>query len=103
MRESRFRDRIIARFRRSRSVKAAKGPVMQPYLNRNFDSGVFAFEIHEDSIDIAFKGNPKIYTYPASKIGTSNLKRMKILAIQGKGLGTFINQDPLVKNGYIIK
>lgn len=75
--------------------------LMQPYGNLSGDSGVQAFELGDDYIEIRFKGQSRKYRYTSREIGVENLEVMKKLAIAGKGLATFINQSPRIKNGYV--
>ena len=72
---------------------------MEPY--GNLDSGVQAFELGDDFIEIQFQGQSRRYRYTSREIGAENLERMKKLAIAGKGLATFINQSPRIRDGYV--
>jgi len=76
---------------------------MQTYLNLSLNSGVAGYNLNVDSIDVMFRGSPKIYSYDASNVGHSNVDTMKQLATSGSGLGTFINQHPEVKKGFTLK
>jgi hypothetical protein len=72
---------------------------MQPYRNHSGEAGVIAYEYGEDWIRLRFiRGSS--YTYSAAHIGKANVIKMKKLADAGKGLTTFINRHPEVKNGY---
>ncbi len=73
---------------------------MQTYLDLSLNSGVAGYNINVDSIDVMYKGNPKIYSYSTSNVGHSNVDTMKQLATSDSGLGTFINQHPEVKKGF---
>ncbi len=73
---------------------------MELYGNRSGDSGVQAFELGSDFIEIQFKGKSRRYRYTSREIGVDDLERMKNLAIAGKGLATFINQNPHIRDGY---
>ena len=64
---------------------------MKPYLNLSGNSGITAYEIHDDYIDIEFK-NGGIYRYSEASVGETNLAIMKALAIAGAGLNAFINK-----------
>jgi hypothetical protein len=67
---------------------------------KNGDSGITFYEIGEDFIKIWFKDKTEPYTYSNSGINELHINTMKTLAITGKGLATYINQHPEVKNGY---
>ena len=72
---------------------------MQRYKN-SVNSGVLAYEIGEDRIKVKFlDGTIYLYTYQSA--GEYNIEQMKMLAEQGKGLTTFINQ--IVGDQYAIK
>jgi hypothetical protein len=62
---------------------------MQPY--KNSKSGVSAFEIHETKIILEFRdGGGYLYDYKVP--GKKHVEQMKKLALQGKGLATYVNQ-----------
>lgn len=65
---------------------------MEKYLNRNRDSGVSHFEIHTDKIIVKFTGTIRTYTYSYRKAGVVHVNKMKILARNGSGLNSYINQ-----------
>ena len=73
---------------------------MQPYLNLSGDSGVRAYELGPDFIDVQFQDREKPYRYRSERVGRENVEQMKKLAVAGRGLSTFINQHPEVKKGY---
>lgn len=73
---------------------------MTPYKNLGGDSGVAAYEIGNDSIEVQFKDG-MIYLYTVSSAGSANIEQMKNLAIVGEGLNGFINS--YVKKGYASK
>lgn len=60
-----------------------------PYLNR--DSGVAAYRIARDHIDVAFRAGG-IYRYSALSAGRGNLDEMARLARANRGLATFISR-----------
>lgn len=64
---------------------------MKTYLNLNGNSGIKAYEIHDDYIDIEFESGG-IYRYSNISVGETNLAIMKALAIAGAGLNAFINK-----------
>jgi len=63
---------------------------MRPYRNLSDDSRVLAFEIGADHIKVMFKEG--IYTYSYGSAGKENIEVMKILALRGQGLNTYIDQ-----------
>jgi len=63
---------------------------MRPYRNLSDHSSVLAFEIGSDSIKVMFSDG--IYTYSYDSIGQGNIEKMKTLALNGKGLNTFIDE-----------
>jgi len=71
---------------------------MRPYLNLSGDSGIEAWDPGPDFIDVKY--HAKTYRYSYRGVGRGHVERMKELAAGGKGLGTYINQHPEVKNGY---
>jgi hypothetical protein len=58
---------------------------------KNTHSGVSAYEFGKDYIITCF-GN-QYYLYSNEVTGTKNLKRMKELAVIGKGLSSFISRN----------
>jgi hypothetical protein len=64
---------------------------MQPYKNVAENSGVIAYEIGDDFILIEFQ-DESVYLYDYKSTGKANIEQMKILALTGEGLTTFINQ-----------
>ena len=73
---------------------------MRPYLNLSGDSDITDYKIGEGYIDVKFKSSSTIYYYSNSKTGELHVDVMKILAVSGQGLCTYINENPLVKNNY---
>ena len=65
---------------------------MRIYLNLNNNSSVVAYEIGADYIDVQFKGY-KVYRYSYASAGEDKVERMKELAVQGYGLGSFIQRN----------
>jgi len=71
---------------------------MQRYANRGGDSGIEAFEIGSDWICVQFiKRNGYVYT--EDKLGSEHIENMKKLALQGEGLGEYINKNREVYKG----
>lgn len=62
---------------------------MPHYRNLAGDSGVVAYEIGADWIDVQFL-NGAVYRYDARSVGRRDLAKMKSLAIAGRGLSSFI-------------
>lgn len=71
---------------------------MQRYKNISGNSGVVFYETGIDFIKIIFKNSPTVYIYSESRIAKPHLEKMKTLAANGKGLGTYINQHPEVRD-----
>lgn len=63
---------------------------MQPYADINGDSGVAAYEIGEDFINVQFKGSGMTYSYTNASAGAYIVGQMKALAQAGDGLNSFI-------------
>lgn len=70
---------------------------MITYRNLGGASNVRAFEIGGDSITVQF-GDGSIYLYTYRSAGRDNTEQMKVLAMSGKGLNSFIMRH--VKYGY---
>lgn len=65
---------------------------MQPYKNAAENSGVIAYQIGDDFIIVEFQdGSTYLYNYKST--GKAGIEQMKMLAITGEGLTTFINQQ----------
>ncbi len=65
---------------------------MERYKNINGDSGVYAYEIGTDFIQVQFSGTGDVYTYSYRKAGPEHVERMKLLARKGSGLNSYINK-----------
>lgn len=65
---------------------------MLPYMNFGGDSGVRRYEEASDSIRVEF-GDGSWYLYTHSSAGEENVRRMKLLALAGRGLNAFINAN----------
>lgn len=73
---------------------------METYENLGGDSGVRAYEIGSDSIKVQFNdGSVYLYTYLSA--GRDNIEHMKIIALAGVGLNSFINR--CVRKSYAAK
>ena len=68
---------------------------MKPYQNLNENSSVQSFQIYGDGIKIKFSdGSVLLYLY--DKIGREVVEELKTLAIQGKGLSTYLEHSGIV-------
>ncbi len=75
---------------------------MTPYRNLNGDSNVVAYEANEDSIHVIFKnGTCRNYLYNVVRPGRAVVEQMKALAVQGRGLNSYISS--VVKDNYTRK
>lgn len=63
---------------------------MERYRNIGGNSGIRSYEIGADSIIIEFSDGGK-YLYNNQSTGSSNIERMKTLAVSGRGLNSFIS------------
>lgn len=70
---------------------------LRRYKNRHHDSGVTAYEIGDDYIKVEFADGP-LYLYTHDVPGPREVEQMKKLAMEGKGLSTFISRN--VKDKY---
>lgn len=70
---------------------------MEIYQNIDGDSGVLEYECGADYIKVKFS-SPHIYVYTYASAGRDNVEQMKILAMRGDGLNSFINR--IVKRMY---
>ncbi len=65
---------------------------MVPYRNLGGNSNVIAYEVNETSITVQFaSGKVRFYLYDYSKPGSEIVERMKTLALQGRGLNSYIS------------
>ncbi len=63
---------------------------MDRYRNLSGSSNVFAYEISDDRVTVQFNDG-STYLYTNAKTGIRNIEQMKRLAVQGRGLNSFIN------------
>ena len=70
---------------------------MQRYQNARGGSGVATYETGPEFIRVKFK-HGATYEYNYASTGRIHVERMKLLAVSGKGLATFISQ--FVKANY---
>jgi hypothetical protein len=80
------------------SGTAVGGGMIRTYANLGGDSGVEAFEIAPDWIDIYFRRSPRVYRYSYDSCGTQHCEQLKNLALGGEGLNSYITRN--VKYGY---
>ncbi len=71
--------------------------LMHRYNTNNPDTGVIAYEVAKDSITLKFRDG-STYLYTDKSAGPAAIAEMKVLAMKGVGLTTYINQH--VRNNY---
>jgi hypothetical protein len=77
------------------------GPTgMKRYRNLSGDSGVVAYDIGKDYVDVKFR-NGDVYRYDRDTPGADHIENMKLLALAGKGLSSYISR--FVKGRYARK
>jgi len=64
----------------------------EKYQNLSGKSTVASYKILKDSVTIGFTSHAK-YIYSNQSAGSQNVSKMKVLALAGKGLGTFIENN----------
>ena len=65
---------------------------MTPYKNLNGNSNIDTYEISDDSITVRFSsGKIRNYLYTYQIPGSAIVEKMKVLAIQGRGLNSYIS------------
>ena len=62
---------------------------MTPYGNLGGNSGIEAYEIGPDFIRVQF-ADGSVYLYTYASAGSQNIEHMKQLAVDGRGLNSFI-------------
>jgi hypothetical protein len=65
---------------------------MDRYKNLSGGSNVFSYVIGDDRISVQFKDG-STYLYTNARTGIRNIDQMKKLAVQGRGLNSFINTN----------
>ncbi len=73
---------------------------MERYKNLGGDSGVVGYEIFQDAIKVQFSDG-STYLYTTQSAGTGKLAQMQRLAVDGRGLNSFISR--VVRKGYARK
>lgn len=63
---------------------------MTPYENAN--SGIVAYEIQREAIIVEFRHGGR-YLYDHDTTGREHVEEMKVLALEGRGLATYINKQ----------
>ncbi|EGQ9613077.1 MULTISPECIES: hypothetical protein [Vibrio] len=65
---------------------------MTPYKNLSGRSGIESYEITDDAIHVVFRtGRERNYLYTNKIPGKKAVDRMKVLAIAGHGLNSYIS------------
>lgn len=65
--------------------------MLQHYLNKGGNSSVANYSIEQDSITVQFKdGSAYLYNYFST--GVAGIEQMKRLAVNGKGLNSYISR-----------
>jgi hypothetical protein len=72
-------------------VKVVDVP-MTSYSNHSGNSGVIAYKIEPDRIIIQFAGGDS-YVYTYRRPGKTAVEQMKVLAMEGRGLSTYISRE----------
>lgn len=75
---------------------------MKPYTDRTGQSGVVAYQTHDDSIDVLFK-DEIVYRYDFATTGREHVERMTWLAQAGRGLAGYVNRHADVRERYADK
>jgi len=65
---------------------------MKTYKNLNGNSDVKAYQIYGDAIKIRFSDDA-VYLYTDEKTGKEAIAKMKLLAVEGTGLSTYIQEN----------
>lgn len=69
-----------------------KVQVFRRYKNLSGDSKVARFSVVKDGVTVQFK-DASVYRYTNQSADPANIRKMKQLAVAGKGLGTFIESS----------
>ena len=65
---------------------------MERYKNLSGKSGILSFETGAGHITVRFAGTGRTYTYSYRRAGSVHVETMKQLAMQGRGLATYISR-----------
>ena len=66
---------------------------MKRYANLSGKSGVIAYAIGKDFVDVKFRGRDEVYRYSERSAGKQAVEAMKEFALAGRGLSTFIARE----------
>lgn len=75
--------------------------MMTVYKNVSGASGITHYEMDEDYIAVKFAGESHIYYYSSVHIPRHHIEKMKMFAVSGKGLASYINRNPEVRNNAV--
>jgi hypothetical protein len=64
---------------------------VEVYRNLGGNSGITAYKIEDDSIEVEFRGQ-SVYLYNYQKPGQKDVENMKKLAVSGQGLNSYISK-----------
>ena len=64
---------------------------MKTYGRLSGESGVLAYSLEKDAIEVKFVDG-RVYRYSHASAGPEHIARMKVLAKEGKGLSTYISK-----------
>jgi hypothetical protein len=73
---------------------------MKKYKNLGGKSAVAQYEVAKDSVTIRFTTHA-VYIYTNQSAGSENIRKMKTLALAGKGLSAYIENN--VKDRFLRK
>jgi hypothetical protein len=65
---------------------------MKPYKTLSGKSGVVAYAVGSDFVDVKFRGSDEVYRYSERSACKENIDTMKLYAVNGRGLSTFISK-----------
>jgi hypothetical protein len=82
----------LALFISSAPLRAQSPTAMVPYHDLDGDSGIQAYAIAPERMDIMFKRSGKIFTYWRAEVGDGHFLEMCRLAKLGNGLNAYINK-----------
>ena len=63
---------------------------MEKYKNLSGNSAIHSYELRSNAIAVKFDGTAQIYEYSYGRAGQSFVEQMKLLAVNGRGLNSFI-------------
>ena len=66
---------------------------MERYKNLGGNSAVYSYELQQNAIAVKFDGTSKIYVYSYARAGHAFVEQMKLLAVSGRGLNSFIQKN----------